>query len=456
MNLNITDSDLGCLITYLSGNNQTSSGFENDLSLTLEALHRQVDLAATLRVDWNHCREDEHFVLGGAGEQVLRILRLLRAAEQVTEKISKLATRYVLLDRLFEDQVVIGRLNSIHRHAWLDRRHAFEVDSRKVLEFAHEGIRSINKFSDELEKELRRAENQYDNVRAMETQHTFQRHKLLQVLRNDMAAEIKESTKELVGLQEKMKKQDAEMVRLRQTIQSMKAHSETMDPSELVVIVDASEKTKRTVRSESGPVNDEEYFERMINEVQGEGEEQAMEIQPVEQVPKQVEQPDEKQRIREEEPTVEQRRRRRPESLEDQRQVRRPKPAEDHQQGHRLVGHQQVRRPVRPQYRRQVRRPVRLEDQHRVRRAASFEERINELRYRARDLEQVLRNFPFRNIGHKKGYDGTWSCVEDLIPEDEGHHKALCPVPDLRVEVRDRLNRTQDDIRDAERRRQRR
>ncbi|KAK6030634.1 hypothetical protein OSTOST_03223, partial [Ostertagia ostertagi] len=507
MNLNITDSDLGCLITYLSGNNQTASGFENDLSLTLEALHRQVDVAATLRVDWNHCREDEHFVLGGAGEQVLRILRLLRAAEQVSEK--NFETRD-------EDQVVIGRLNSIHRHAWLDRRHAFEVDSRKVLEFAHEGIRALNKFSDELEKELRRAENQYDNVRAMETQHTFQRHKLLQVLRNDMAAEIKESTKELVGLQEKMKKQDAEMVRLRQTVQSMKAHSETMDPSELVVTVDASKKTKRTVRSESGPVNDEEYFERMINEVQEEGEEQAMEIQPVEQVPKQVEQPDEKQRIREEEPTVEQRRRRRPESLEDRRQVCRPRPAEDHQQDHRLVDHQQVRRPVRSQSRRQVRHPVRFEERHRVRRAASFEERINELRYRARDLEQVLRNFPFRNIGHKKGYDGTcafcgrygvhfsdscpevvegdqrlqivdrkklchqclgsclprrckynprscWycdrirgSCVEDLIPEDEGHHKALCPVPDLRAEVRDRLNRMQDDIRDAERRRQRR
>ncbi|KAK6061782.1 hypothetical protein COOONC_00546 [Cooperia oncophora] len=153
------DNDFGCLSNYLGSNNQTASGFENDLTLTLEALHQQVDLAAVLQVDWNHCKGDEHYVLGGAGEQVLRILRLLRTAEQTAEKIAKLVTRYTLLDRLFEEQVVIGRLNSIHRHAWLDRKHRFEVDSRKVLDWAQLRSALLRRLIEELEKELRKTEN---------------------------------------------------------------------------------------------------------------------------------------------------------------------------------------------------------------------------------------------------------------------------------------------------------
>ncbi|VDP45443.1 unnamed protein product [Heligmosomoides polygyrus] len=43
-----------------------------------------------------------------------------------------------------------------------------------------------------------------------------------------------------------------------------------------------------------------------------------------------------------------------------------------------------------------------------------------------------------------KKIEGT--IVEDLIPDDRGHHKALCPVPDKRSVVRERLTQVQREI----------
>ncbi|KAK6022681.1 hypothetical protein OSTOST_11608 [Ostertagia ostertagi] len=59
---------------------------------------------------WEHIRSKENFVLGGPGEQVLLITEPLRKAEQAVEQIKKLATRFVLTDRLFEALVQNGKI----------------------------------------------------------------------------------------------------------------------------------------------------------------------------------------------------------------------------------------------------------------------------------------------------------------------------------------------------------
>ncbi|VDP02136.1 unnamed protein product [Heligmosomoides polygyrus] len=132
--------------------------------------------------------------------------------------------------------------------------------------------------------------------------------------------------------------------------------------------------------------------------------------------------------------------------------------------------------------------------------------RVSELRRAVQEYEDVLRNFPFRNIGEfSRGVDCNvkcafcgdigrhysdscplvieneysyrivkthgphclggclpgrckfpsrkcWHCeklrgtrVEDLILND-GHHRALCPVPDVRIVLRERLNRTIEEL----------
>ncbi|KAK6047147.1 hypothetical protein COOONC_15348 [Cooperia oncophora] len=354
-----------------------ASGFENDLTLTLEALHQQVDLAAILQEDWNHCKGDEHYVLGGAGEQVLRILRLLRTAEQTAEKIAKLVTRYTLLDRLFEEQVVIGRLNSIHRHAWLNRKHRFEVDSRKVLDWAQLRSALLRRLIEELEKELRKTENRYDNVTTIENQHAFQRHQLPQVLRKGMAAEKKTSAKEITELQEKMKKQEEEMELLKQTLLSIKAQTEAASSTELTVTVDPAEKTRRTVRSEEVPVNDQEYFEKMVREVQGEEEQQGSE-----RVHEEVEQQENEQKARETKPV---------EELHGRGQQLQRTRRRQASSGDRRLGHY----PGSTKHQRRVRSPEKFDNLRRVRRSVSFEDRIKALRKQADKFEQVLHTRSF-------------------------------------------------------------
>ncbi|KAK6017404.1 hypothetical protein OSTOST_17077, partial [Ostertagia ostertagi] len=127
------DSDFFYIYKYLQG--QSVSGFENDLTLTIEAIHRQVFVFGTLRNDWEHLKSNENFVLGGPGEQVLLIIELLRTAEQAVEQIKKLATRFVLTDRLFEALVQNGKVNPSLRRDWLRKKHKFDVEADKVLEF---------------------------------------------------------------------------------------------------------------------------------------------------------------------------------------------------------------------------------------------------------------------------------------------------------------------------------
>ncbi|VDO65722.1 unnamed protein product [Heligmosomoides polygyrus] len=76
-----TNSDLGYIYKNMKVKNQTTSGFENDLEMTLHALHQQADVAATLRSDQQHLRRDGAFLLEAPGEQVLLIDRCLRTGE---------------------------------------------------------------------------------------------------------------------------------------------------------------------------------------------------------------------------------------------------------------------------------------------------------------------------------------------------------------------------------------
>ncbi|EYC03321.1 hypothetical protein Y032_0094g2690 [Ancylostoma ceylanicum] len=54
--------------------------------------------------------------------------------------------------------------------------------------------------------------------------------------------------------------------------------------------------------------------------------------------------------------------------------------------------------------------------------------------------------FPRRECWYCTRIQGTM--INDLIPYDEGHHRALCPVPDARSAVRERINELQRRIKD--------
>ncbi|KAK6728888.1 hypothetical protein RB195_006135 [Necator americanus] len=57
------DGDTSFLADLLTQDNPSVEFIEQDLRVTLNAIHRQVDICLTLRIQWRHIREDNSFVL---------------------------------------------------------------------------------------------------------------------------------------------------------------------------------------------------------------------------------------------------------------------------------------------------------------------------------------------------------------------------------------------------------
>lgn len=492
MDPRFVDGDLGYLYKYASIKNQTASGFENDLTLTLNALHRQITTAGIVRVDWEHKRGEEHFVLAEPAEQVLLLTELLRVAEQTDEKIVKLTTRYVLTDRLFEEQVAIGRLNSIHRNAWLKKPHDYEIDAKKVIEYVHGQVTSLHCLIDELRKEKLRAEGeQHKSFRTYQPE--MEKRQLLCILRKNLAQDQKAAAEEVRKLQEKLTAQDEELARLRELIQAMKLDEKDameIEPSQRVVIIDGSYPSKKTVRSDRGeaePLGDQEYFERMVEEVQ-ESDDLPGLVDVSETDEENPEELDEgSDEPGEHEPA---------EQVADGREEEELDEAEEEYVELESV-HFESDNEI-------DRRPIYADPPLQWAQGRS----IRWLSDQVEQLQQVLRHFPFRKIGDISEGVGAdvlcafcdamgrhfsdscpeategehrrwiveckrlcnrclgmclpkrckfrprkcWYCekirgtiVEDLIPEDN-HHRALCTVPDLRSVVRGRLTRKQEEL----------
>ncbi|VDO18965.1 unnamed protein product [Heligmosomoides polygyrus] len=214
MDPRLMNNDLGYVYKYMKAKNQTASGFENDLEMTLHALHERAE---------------------------------------------------------FEQQVENGRLNSIHLHAWYNKPHKLNVKPDDVFLFVHDNLSQLEELINELERERQRAERDFH--RSKTTYYPEQeRRQLLQILRNDMIKGNQCSQNEIRQLRNKLKDQELELKRMQDTINSLKDQT-TQNTSDcgIEVTLNLCKKTDRTAIVESpipDLVSDDEYFDRMLDEVQ--------------------------------------------------------------------------------------------------------------------------------------------------------------------------------------------
>ncbi|VDO22193.1 unnamed protein product [Heligmosomoides polygyrus] len=200
MDPRLMSNDLGYVYKYMKTKNQTASGFENNLEMTLHALHQQADVAARLRSDWQHLQRYEAFLLEPPGEQVLLLNRCLR-------------TGVLTLENMITRTPKSGK-------RFFKATYYPEQEGRQ----------------------------------------------LLQILRNDMNKDDQCSQNEIIQLRNKLKDQELELKRMQDTINSLK------EQSRIEVTGDLSKKTDRTAIVESpipDLVSDDEYFDRMLDGVQG-------------------------------------------------------------------------------------------------------------------------------------------------------------------------------------------
>ncbi|VDO94125.1 unnamed protein product [Heligmosomoides polygyrus] len=273
---------------------------------------------------------------------------------------------YNLAEYVLDNLARMDRLYAIPREGWLNQRHKYEVDPKTVLKFVYDRLKGLEKTIDELGRENATAETKFRDFNP-EREPEAHRPKFLRILREDLTLDRPSSSKVVAELKEILNAQRSELKRLREALQAMDIQNkDAVDLSEIVVIVEATDKAKRsvlrserklTVWEEEEAQDDDTYFERMMEEVEGEEkaipEEQGAQVQLAGQ-------------------------------LEEMMAERRQEAAQ-----------------VSPNAANQRAEMIQIHNA-----------RVSELRRAVQESNDILRNFPFRNIGEfSRGVDCNVKCA---------------------------------------------
>ncbi|EYB82584.1 hypothetical protein Y032_0356g3356 [Ancylostoma ceylanicum] len=283
------ERELHHLLTLLENETPSACSLENDLTLRLEAIHRQAATAATIRLDWNHLKGDQSFTLGGAGEQVLLINRILRAASFTKERIVCLTTHYFLTSKYYEQQVGMKR-----RMEWsvAQRR---DTSLSEVLALVNEALKTVTSVISDLERNLQDAERRlYSASVKDETEIQRRISFLLQNRINDLEQDLEGLKRENLELRSALEAKeemvtDEDAVRVepmesRRTMIGQQVQVKTIEDQEMEqVAMETSVKSyeiigtqqvftaKDEISEESMP--DQDYFNRMVSEVNADSDE---------------------------------------------------------------------------------------------------------------------------------------------------------------------------------------
>ncbi|RCN42480.1 hypothetical protein ANCCAN_11556 [Ancylostoma caninum] len=436
------DGNTNILLKLLKEKNPSEDFIERDLQVVLEAIHKQKDIATTLKVQWDHLKNDKAFLLSDVSEKLLLVHRTLRTASITKERILRLTTRYVMMDRLYEARVEPGYLSKFRREDWLYYDKPYAVQPEIVLALVDVCLKILDSTITELEKRLGEMEqNFYTRQAAGPT---------MQVYTHDEVPALPQ----VRALQNQVLQQAEELKSLKRTISKMQeTRTETAG--------------NKSDEDEPDQLEDQTYFQRMVEEV----------TQP--QLPRLVTDSDDG--------------------------------------GLSLTGERSSSRSSSRSRSPQPPQPTPHQEAQQVHRVWEPMDEIIYLQDQVTQWQQVLRTFPYRNLGETSaGVDPAVTCVfcdaearhfsdscpevqrgddrfaiisikglckwcldrqhrgrckyrkkecwycdklrgtiaEVLIPDEDGHHRAVCNIPDSRHLVYERLDQLRDEIQDLQDRRQ--
>ncbi|EYC31045.1 hypothetical protein Y032_0004g1923 [Ancylostoma ceylanicum] len=135
----------------MKNTNPSVKFIEQDLQIILDAIHRLVEIGATLHTWWSHIKGDKCYRASSPVEQLLVISRNLRAAIN-KECILRLTTQYILTDQLCDNRGHVGRLPLLGREDWLETEREHAVHVQVVLDLVNDSLMSTNVFIGDLER----------------------------------------------------------------------------------------------------------------------------------------------------------------------------------------------------------------------------------------------------------------------------------------------------------------
>ncbi|KAL6726914.1 hypothetical protein Aduo_008842 [Ancylostoma duodenale] len=272
------DGETTFLQAFMQVTNPTAFGLETQLQAVLNAIHRQVKVAVTDRVQWTHMMADTTFRQAGPGEQILLTNRCLRTAMVTKERISTLGTWYILMDRIYETQVEAGKIPPERRQEWLREGARQERDARaaSVLNLVKSQLNFVKTSIRNMQDHLTKCERKF-----YEADRGSRDQVLVDQLKEEWNTVEERLTTQVSGLQDKLQERgkrieqlEAKIVELEQAAAEDPRRPDECKGEERVVSDHESSRSRRhsvddrqVQEVEDQGVPDAEYWERMVDEI---------------------------------------------------------------------------------------------------------------------------------------------------------------------------------------------
>ncbi|KAK5969094.1 hypothetical protein GCK32_017431 [Trichostrongylus colubriformis] len=413
-------ADATYLTRLLIKSNPTAEEIETELNKCFNEIHNHIAVSTTVRNHLNFLKDDDPFKKGGAGERLLLMSRFVRSAHQTKETLLRLGTRYILTERIYERQARTGGVSAFRYEDWLAEMggaHKIGPVNKAVeseLRLLMAKIQESEELLGEAEMELRKDEQLKNQYRRL-LQQKNEPH----------------DTRKSSGASEKLQRLFQEQV---EEIKLLKTRITTLEQQ---VSTDAKEERNQVERPPSigqdrAEIADDEYLAQLIKETKDDYEENRERDVPSSS---------------------------KAGSSSRDRKYR----SRQYEEKRYLVECMMMAFEDFP-YRRITKFSEGIEPSLRCAFCGALGAHYSDSCPKVREAElrnQVIARHKLcrfcledcSNVKCTNRYRRCWYCAkvyrtpfEDLIPDDDGHHRALCPVPDAKSRMKQRLERAIQDL----------
>ncbi|VDO35676.1 unnamed protein product [Haemonchus placei] len=235
------DNELALLGLYIEEEEPTPISLENSMNLLLDGIDRQLATAASIRSDWTRMKGDIVLNCDRPQEQVIVLNKILRAAEMSKEKIVQLSYKYFLTRKWYESLSDPIRCNS-----WIELQRRV-TDISAILSTNNGELKRLGPVIREVETELIKAEQQQ------------------QIHDSKLYDQAETHKKMAFTLQRTIQRQHDEIVALKQKIDELEAMRLQKEEQQRQLQQVLEQAKGREVEEE---ISDKAYLERMIEEVE--------------------------------------------------------------------------------------------------------------------------------------------------------------------------------------------
>nr|CDJ87190.1 unnamed protein product [Haemonchus contortus] len=235
------DDDTKYLSEMILNRHTVLNRVQEDLKAIHEVFQQQVSVAAMIQFQWNYIKSEESYMLGTPASKIRTISRQMKDLMQAKEKISRMGVRFVYTSRYYKE---VAHLGERHVNGSVEE---WDREAESMLLQLDKNKKRFEEVISEMESELEKAEKDFNEGPC----HTNAEHinKLFRkAFENLTASDKDDAEKRFADVQKKIQEQSEEISRIKKMLDVPK---KAVDPG-----------------NGNDPKIDDAYFSQMVKEVQ--------------------------------------------------------------------------------------------------------------------------------------------------------------------------------------------